>query len=179
MKMDHGTMEIHEDILETLGDTPLVRLARCFPGGFLVAKLESFNPGSSVKDRIGIAMIEDAEARGELEPGGLIVEPTSGNTGLGLALVAALANADHQTCRASTGETPWRTADPHGLPAHEFCIHLNHHQQNTANPMTNSIGTKRPTPKPMPPMNASAIIFPVRHFAVGRLDRIFVRVIAV
>ncbi len=83
-------MDICSDILETLGDTPLVRLGRYFPEGFLVAKVESFNPGSSVKDRIGKAMLDDAEAQGLLEPGGLIVEPTSGNTGLGLALVAAL-----------------------------------------------------------------------------------------
>jgi len=83
-------MEIHADILETLGDTPLVRLSRLCPTGTLVAKLESFNPQSSVKDRIGVAMIDAAEREGKLQPGGLIVEPTSGNTGVGLAMVAAL-----------------------------------------------------------------------------------------
>jgi cystathionine beta-synthase len=83
-------MEIHADILETLGNTPLVRLSRFCPKGTLVAKIESFNPGSSVKDRVGVAMIDAAEREGKLQPGGLIVEPTSGNTGLGLALVAAL-----------------------------------------------------------------------------------------
>ncbi|REJ74299.1 MAG: cysteine synthase family protein [Acidobacteria bacterium] len=83
-------MEIYDDILETLGNTPLVRLARLHEAGNVVAKVESFNPGSSVKDRIGIEMIDAAEASGELQPGGLIVEPTSGNTGLGLAMVAAL-----------------------------------------------------------------------------------------
>jgi cystathionine beta-synthase len=83
-------MEIHADILETLGNTPLVRLSRFCPKGTLVAKIESFNPGSSVKDRVGVAMIDAAEREGLLQPGGLIVEPTSGNTGLGLALVAAL-----------------------------------------------------------------------------------------
>jgi cystathionine beta-synthase len=83
-------MEIHADILETLGDTPLVRLSRFCPLGNVVAKVEAFNPGSSVKDRIGVAMIDAAEREGRLQPGGLIVEPTSGNTGLGLALVAAL-----------------------------------------------------------------------------------------
>jgi len=84
-------MEIYDDILETLGDTPLVKLRRYHPeGALLAAKVESFNPGASVKDRIGLAMIEDAERRGLLRPGGTIVEPTSGNTGLGLALAAIL-----------------------------------------------------------------------------------------
>jgi cysteine synthase len=63
-------MEIHADILETLGNTPLVRLSRFCPKGTLVAKIESFNPGSSVKDRIGIAMIEAAEREGLLRPAG-------------------------------------------------------------------------------------------------------------
>jgi len=84
-------MEIFDNILGTLGDTPLVRLSRFSPAGApLVAKLESFNPGGSVKDRIGISMIEAAEASGELKPGMTIVEPTSGNTGTGLAMAAAL-----------------------------------------------------------------------------------------
>jgi cystathionine beta-synthase len=80
----------HEDILGTIGDTPLVklnRLARGLPCTVL-AKLEFFNPGSSVKDRIGISMIEAAEESGELKPGGTIIEGTSGNTGAGLALAA-------------------------------------------------------------------------------------------
>ncbi|MEM6702567.1 MAG: cysteine synthase family protein [Acidobacteriota bacterium] len=83
-------MEIHDDILGTLGNTPLVRLSRYCPTGNLAVKVEMFNPGSSVKDRIGVHMIDAAEASGELKPGGTIVEPTSGNTGLGLAIVAAL-----------------------------------------------------------------------------------------
>jgi cystathionine beta-synthase len=84
-------MEIHDNLLDTLGDTPIVRLARFFPGpATLAAKLESFNPGASSKDRIGVAMIEAAERAGELEPGGTIVEPTSGNTGVGLAIAATL-----------------------------------------------------------------------------------------
>jgi cystathionine beta-synthase len=84
-------MEIYASILETLGDTPLVKLDRFFAGpATLAAKLEFFNPGSSVKDRIGIAMIEAAETAGELQPGGTIVEPTSGNTGVGLAIAATL-----------------------------------------------------------------------------------------
>ncbi len=84
-------MQIYDNILETLGNTPLVRLRRFSPGGAtLAAKLEYFNPGSSVKDRIGMALIEAGEREGKLKPGGLIVEPTSGNTGLGLAMAAAL-----------------------------------------------------------------------------------------
>lgn len=84
-------MEIYEDILATLGNTPLVKLDRFAPQGATVAaKLEFFNPGSSVKDRIGIAMIEAAEREGKLKPGMTIVEPTSGNTGLGLAIAAIL-----------------------------------------------------------------------------------------
>ncbi|MBI4162036.1 MAG: pyridoxal-phosphate dependent enzyme, partial [Acidobacteria bacterium] len=84
-------MQIHANILETLGNTPLVRLGRFFPGpATLAAKVEYFNPGSSVKDRIGVAMIEAAERAGKLRPGGTIVEPTSGNTGVGLAMAAAI-----------------------------------------------------------------------------------------
>ncbi len=84
-------MEIYDHILETMGDTPLVKLRRFAPDGPLIAaKIESFNPGSSVKDRIGPAMIEAGEKAGLLPPGGTIVEPTSGNTGLGLAMCAVL-----------------------------------------------------------------------------------------
>jgi cystathionine beta-synthase len=84
-------MEIHENILETLGNTPLVRLARFHTGpAILAAKVEYFNPGSSVKDRIAPALIEAGEKAGLLRPGGTIVEPTSGNTGVGLAMAAAL-----------------------------------------------------------------------------------------
>jgi cysteine synthase len=79
-------------VLELIGRTPLVRLNRLpRPGGAQVlAKLESVNPGGSVKDRIAVAMVEDAERRGVLKPGGTLVEPTSGNTGIGLAMAAAV-----------------------------------------------------------------------------------------
>src|SRR5436190_667914 len=79
-------------LLDLVGDTPIVRLDRLSPkgGARLLAKLEYLNPGGSVKDRIGIAMIEAAERDGLLKPGGTIVEPTSGNTGVGLAMAAAL-----------------------------------------------------------------------------------------
>jgi cysteine synthase A len=84
--------KIADTVLELIGGTPLVRLRRLpEPGGARVlAKIESRNPGASVKDRIAAAMIEDAERRGALKPGATIVEPTSGNTGVGLALVAAV-----------------------------------------------------------------------------------------
>jgi cystathionine beta-synthase len=83
---------IHASILDLIGDTPLVRLNRVpEPGSAeVVAKVEFFNPGGSVKDRIGTTMIADAEARGALRPGGTVVEATSGNTGVGLALVCAV-----------------------------------------------------------------------------------------
>ncbi|HWC28930.1 MAG TPA: cysteine synthase A [Dehalococcoidia bacterium] len=82
---------IAANALELIGNTPLVRLERVTPAGYaeVLGKLESMNPGGSVKDRIALAMIEDAERQGLLKPGGTIVEPTSGNTGIGLAMVAA------------------------------------------------------------------------------------------
>ena len=82
---------IAENITQLVGRTPLVRMPRITAGvsAHLVAKLESFNPCASIKDRIGLAMIEDAERTGKLKPGATIIEPTSGNTGVGLAFVAA------------------------------------------------------------------------------------------
>jgi cystathionine beta-synthase len=82
-------MKIFEDIVGTIGNTPLVRLSRIHPPGNLVAKVESMNPGGSTKERIAVAMIDAAEAEGLLKPGGTIIEPTSGNTGVGLAIVGA------------------------------------------------------------------------------------------
>jgi cysteine synthase A len=78
------------NILETIGDTPHVRLGRLFPNREVWLKLERANPGGSIKDRIGLAMIEDAERRGVLTKDSVIIEPTSGNTGIGLAMVAAV-----------------------------------------------------------------------------------------
>jgi cystathionine beta-synthase len=84
--------EIKDSILETIGETPLVRLSRFGAGvrAQLVAKLEMLNPGGSIKDRIALGLIEAAERDGKLKPGGTIVEPTSGNTGTGLAIAAVL-----------------------------------------------------------------------------------------
>ncbi len=86
-----GRGKVYNSITETIGDTPLVRLPKISQGieADLLFKLEFFNPAASVKDRIGLAMIEDLERRHLLKPGGIIVEPTSGNTGIGLALAAA------------------------------------------------------------------------------------------
>ncbi len=79
-----------ESILATIGGTPHIRLSRLFPDHEVWVKCERANPGGSIKDRIGLAMIEAAEKDGSLKPGGTIVEPTSGNTGIGLAMVAAV-----------------------------------------------------------------------------------------
>ena len=77
-------------ILATIGNTPHIRLSRMFPDHEVWIKAERANPGGSIKDRIGLAMIEAAEADGSLKPGGTIIEPTSGNTGIGLAMAAAV-----------------------------------------------------------------------------------------
>ncbi len=89
-------MQVHDSLIELVGNTPLLRLRRVTrqlgsagPAPAVLAKVEYFNPGGSVKDRIALRMVEAAEASGELQPGGTIVEPTSGNTGVGLAIVAA------------------------------------------------------------------------------------------
>jgi cysteine synthase len=78
------------NILETIGNTAHIRMSRLFPNSEVWIKSERSNPGGSIKDRIALAMIEDAERSGALKPGGTIVEPTSGNTGIGLAMVAAV-----------------------------------------------------------------------------------------
>jgi len=85
-------MQVHDSLSTLVGNTPLVRLrsvTRGIPGATVLAKIEYFNPGGSVKDRIALRMVAAAEASGDLRPGGTIVEPTSGNTGVGLAIVAA------------------------------------------------------------------------------------------
>ena len=85
-------MEIYENILETIGRTPIVKLNNLVPDDphTYYAKLESFNPGQNIKDRAALSIIEEAEKKGDLKPGGTIVESTSGNTGLGLAMIAAV-----------------------------------------------------------------------------------------
>lgn len=79
-----------DNVLATIGNTPHIRLARMFPDHQVWVKSERTNPGGSIKDRIALAMVEAAEASGDLKPGGTIIEPTSGNTGIGLAMVAAV-----------------------------------------------------------------------------------------
>src|SRR5688500_13014373 len=79
-----------DNVLATIGNTPHIRLARMFPDHEVWVKSERANPGGSIKDRIALAMVEDAESSGALKPNGTIVEPTSGNTGIGLAMVAAV-----------------------------------------------------------------------------------------
>ncbi len=84
-------MKIVDSITDLIGQTPLIRLQRVVKPGManVYVKVENFNPGGSVKDRIALGMIQDAEKRGLLQPGGTIIEPTSGNTGIGLAMIAA------------------------------------------------------------------------------------------
>jgi cystathionine beta-synthase len=85
-------MKIYNNILKTIGNTPLVKLNNCVPASphNYFAKMEFFNPGGSVKDRIALKIVEEAEKRGQLKPGGTVVEATSGNTGVGLAMVCAV-----------------------------------------------------------------------------------------
>ncbi len=82
----------YKNVLETIGNTPLIKLNKVADGipALVLAKVDTFNPGNSIKDRMAVKMIDDAEARGDLKPGGTIIECTSGNTGMGLALVAAV-----------------------------------------------------------------------------------------
>ncbi len=85
-------MEVYGSILELVGNTPIIRLNKISKdvSSTILVKMESLNPGGSVKDRVGISMLEDAEKKGLLTPGATIIEPTSGNTGMGLAMCAAV-----------------------------------------------------------------------------------------
>ena len=82
--------KIYSDITDLIGGTPLLRLSRFAPGMNLLAKLERQNPAGSAKDRVALSMLRAAEAEGRLEKGGMVIEPTSGNTGIGLAALAAV-----------------------------------------------------------------------------------------
>ena len=90
--MSNTKDRITDSIIDLIGMTPIVKLDRLSPesGAAIAAKIESFNPGGSIKDRIALSMIKDAEDRGILTPGSVVVEPTSGNTGIGLAMVCAV-----------------------------------------------------------------------------------------
>ena len=90
--MNNKSNKINNSILELIGMTPMLKLNRLSPktGATIAAKVESFNPGGSIKDRIALHMVNDAEERGLLKPGSAVVEPTSGNTGIGLAMVCAV-----------------------------------------------------------------------------------------
>jgi cysteine synthase A len=90
--MNSVKSKIAENVCELIGNTPMVRLRRVVEPRMatILAKLESFNPGGSVKDRICLSMIEEAETRGLLKPGSTVIEPTSGNTGIGLAMICAV-----------------------------------------------------------------------------------------
>ena len=90
--------KIYDDVTALIGNTPLVRINKLTEGvgATVVAKLEFYNPASSVKDRIGVAIVDAAEQSGELPPGGTIVEATSGNTGIALAFVAAARGRGHR-----------------------------------------------------------------------------------
>ncbi len=85
-------MNIHTNVLETIGNTPLIKLTKLTEGinATVIGKQESRNPGGSIKDRTCLSMIEEAEKQGILKPGATLIEPTSGNTGIGLAMVAAV-----------------------------------------------------------------------------------------
>jgi cystathionine beta-synthase len=85
-------MNYHENILGTIGDTPLVKINRITEEipALVLAKIESVNPGNSIKDRMALKMIEDAERNGSLKPGSTIIEGTSGNTGMGLAIASVI-----------------------------------------------------------------------------------------
>jgi cystathionine beta-synthase len=100
-------MKYAKNILETIGNTPLIKLNSITNeiDALVLAKVEYFNPGNSVKDRMALKMIEDAEADGRLQPGGTIVEGTSGNTGMGLAL-AAIVKGYKLICVSNDKQSP-------------------------------------------------------------------------
>src|SRR5205085_1717888 len=107
------------NILETIGNTPHIRINRLFGDRAEVwMKSERANPGGSIKDRIALAMIEDAERSGKLKPGGTIIEPTSGNTGIGLAMVAAVQRAEELIEQTENSWMPQQFDNPANVEVH-------------------------------------------------------------
>ena len=118
-KVNTPRLGMSESVLDTIGRTPLIPLHRLGEGvpAHVLVKLESLNPGGSIKDRVGVAMVEEAEHRGWLQPGGTIIEATAGNTGVGLALAASVKGYRWHLCLAGQDE---RREDPLALEAAYF-----------------------------------------------------------
>ena len=145
-------MRVVDNILELVGDTPLVRLDRLFPDSraLVLGKLEAANPGGSTKDRVAVSLVDAAERDGRLKPGGRIVEPTSGNTGVGLAIVAAR--------RGSGARSPFPTrSPPRRSPCSAPTAPKSSSARRTSKPTTPAPTTRspdrshRPTPPPSTP----------------------------
>ena len=102
-----NTMNSFNNIIESIGNTPMVKLNKIVEGidALVLAKIETFNPGNSVKDRMALKMIEDAEEQGLLKPGGTIIEGTSGNTGMGLAIAKQVMEAHRGSIIIDAGAT--------------------------------------------------------------------------
>lgn len=168
---------IHTDVLKTIGETPIIRLNRMaedLPAEIFV-KMESRNPGGSIKDRVALSMVEDAEARGLIQPGDSIVEPTSGNTGIGLAMVAAVKgyravlvmpesmSAERRALLKAYGAELVLTPASEGMSgalaeaerlAGKVGFFMPQQFRNPSNPMTHYVGTAREILRDLPSVRA-------------------------
>ena len=121
-----GRGRLYDSVVDTIGDTPCIRINHLAPEGVRVyVKAEYFNPAASVKDRLAISIIEEAERRGDLKPGQTVVEATSGNTGIGLAMVASMTvwpgfSAPERSASSMTARAMRSLTDPIGLKASTF-----------------------------------------------------------